>query len=396
MKALLLENIHPEATRILTEAGFEVENRSGALAEQELIDALDGVDFVGIRSRTYVTEKVLAARGSTLQAIGAFCIGTNQIDLAEAARHGVTVFNAPYSNTRSVVELAIGEIIMMARHLGDKSSMMHAGVWDKSAKGAHEVRGRTLGIVGYGNIGSQLSVVAEALGMRVMFYDVADKLALGNARKAESLDELLGECETITLHVDGRPSNANFFGAAEFAKMRPRSLFLNLCRGIVVDHHALVENLRSGHIAGAAIDVFPSEPKAPGEPFVSELQGLPNVVLTPHIGGSTQEAQTDIGRFVAGKLVDFHRYGATGMNVNLPQIVAPAQDGSRVLHLHRNVPGVMARLNQLFAEHGANIGSQQLSTKGDYGYSVTDISDVDTDLVQKLEQMPETIRARIL
>ena len=396
VKALLLENIHSEATRILTESGFEVENRPGGLNEDELIEALEGVDFLGIRSRTYVTEKVLQARGDTLQAIGAFCIGTNQIDLAEAAHRGVAVFNAPYSNTRSVVELAIGEIIMMARHLGDKSAMMHAGVWDKSAKGAHEVRGRTLGIVGYGNIGSQLSVVAEALGMRVVFYDVADKLALGNARKAESLDELLAECETITLHVDGRASNANFFGAAEFAKMRPRSLFLNLCRGIVVDHHALVENLKSGHIAGAAIDVFPSEPKLVGDPFVSELQGLPNVILTPHIGGSTQEAQTDIGRFVAGKLSDYAKFGSTGMSVNLPQIVSPALEGTRVLHLHRNVPGVMARLNQVFSEHGANIGSQQLSTKGEYGYSVTDVSNINEDLLDTLQALPETIRARVI
>ena len=221
------------------------------------------------------------------------------------------MFNAPFSNTRSVVELVIAEIISLARHLTDKNAGMHAGVWDKSAKGAHEVRGRTLGIVGYGNIGSQLSVVAESIGMRVLFYDVADKLALGNARRCDTLDELLAEAETVSLHVDGRPGNAGLFGAAEFAKMRPRSLFLNLCRGIVVDHEALREHLLSGHIAGAAVDVFAEEPKTPGDPFVSSLQGLPNVILTPHIGGSTEEAQDDIGRFVAGKLRDFAASGTT-------------------------------------------------------------------------------------
>ena len=277
------------------------------------------MQLLGIRSKTNVTASVLDA-SPELQAIGAFCIGTNQVDLTAAATLGIPVFNAPFSNTRSVVELVIAEIIALARHLTDKNARMHAGVWDKSAKGAHEVRGRTLGIVGYGNIGSQLSVVAEALGMRVYFYDVADKLALGNARRCETLDELLEVAETVSLHVDGRPGNAGLFGAEQFAMMRRRSLFLNLCRGFVVDHEALREHLLSGHIAGAALDVFADEPKSAGDPFSTSLQGLPNVILTPHIGGSTEEAQTDIGRFVAGKLRDYADSGHTTMSVNLPQV----------------------------------------------------------------------------
>ena len=285
------------------------------------------------------------------------------------------VFNAPFSNTRSVVELVIAEIIALARHLTDKNAAMHAGVWDKSAKGAHEVRGRTLGIVGYGNIGSQLSVVAESLGMRVYFYDVADKLALGNARRCDTLDELLEVSETVSLHVDGRPGNAGLFGAEQFAKMRPRSLFLNLCRGIVVDHDALREHLLSGHIAGAALDVFAEEPKAAGDPFVSSLQGLPNVILTPHIGGSTEEAQQDIGRFVAGKLRDFADSGNTTMSVNLPQVQTEAGwPAHRVLHVHHNVPGVLATVNGVLADSRVNIEGQVLSTRGELGYVITDVA----------------------
>ncbi|AQP44561.1 phosphoglycerate dehydrogenase [Tessaracoccus flavus] len=396
MKALLLENIHADAVKALEARGYEVETRAGALADQELIAALDGVDYLGIRSRTHVTREVLAA-APQLRAVGAFCIGTNQIDLEAATEAGVAVFNAPYSNTRSVVELAIAEIITMARRLADKNRDMHAGVWDKSAQGAHEVRGRTLGIVGYGNIGSQLSVMAEALGMRVLFYDVVDKLALGNARRVDSLDELLAEAETISLHVDGRASNTNLFGPAEFAKMRPRSLFLNLCRGSVVDIDALHDALVSGHVAGAAIDVFPSEPKAKDEPFVSKLQGLPNVILTPHVGGSTLEAQVDIGRFVAGKLADYESWGSTSMSVNLPEVTAGPLQEARIVHLHHNVPGVLARLNSALANHNMNIGSQTLATKGHYGYAVTDISGERYDgLLAELEALDETIRVRVL
>ena len=397
MKALLLENIHPEGIRLLTERGIEVETVRGALDEEELASRMAGVQLLGIRSKTNVTRRVLEAAPDLL-GVGAFCIGTNQIDLAAAAERGVAVFNAPFSNTRSVVELVVAEIISLARHLTDKNAAMHAGVWDKSAKGAHEVRGRTLGIVGYGNIGSQLSVVAEALGMKVYFYDVADKLALGNAQRCDSMDELLAVAETVSLHVDGRPGNAGLFGAERLAKMRPRSLFLNLCRGIVVDHEALREQLVSGHIAGAALDVFETEPKTAGDPFVSSLQGLPNVILTPHVGGSTEEAQSDIGRFVALKLGDYATGGATTMSVNLPQVIAAVEPGrSRILHVHRNVPGVLARVNTVLGDAGVNIEGQTLSTRGELGYVITDtVGPVRSDLAERLRDLPETVRLRVL
>ena len=396
MKALLLENIHPEAERLLRERGIEVSTAKGALDETELVDALVGVDLLGIRSKTNVTAKVLETAPHLL-AVGAFCIGTNQIDLVAAEEQGTAVFNAPFSNTRSVVELVIAEIISLARRLTDKNTGMHAGVWDKSAKGAHEVRGRTLGIVGYGNIGSQLSVVAESIGMRVLFYDVADKLALGNARRCETLDELLAEAETVSLHVDGRPGNAGLFGAAEFEKMRPRSLFLNLCRGIVVDHEALRERLLSGHIAGAAVDVFAEEPKIAGDPFVSSLRGLPNVILTPHIGGSTEEAQVDIGRFVAGKLRDFAGSGTSTMSVNMPQVQTEVGDRIRILHLHHNVPGVLATVNGVLGNAGVNIEGQVLSTRGDLGYVITDVGGpLSAAVTERLQGLPETVRLRVI
>jgi D-3-phosphoglycerate dehydrogenase len=288
------------------------------------------------------------ASAPDLLAVGAFCIGTNQIDLPASVRHGVAVFNAPFSNTRSVVELAVAEIISMARRLPDKNINMHNGVWDKSATGSHEVRGRTLGIVGYGNIGTQLSVIAEALGMRVYFYDIADKLAIGNARRCSTLDELLESVETVTLHVDGRSGNHGFFGEAEFARMRPRSLFLNLSRGFVVDHKALRRHIESGHIAGASIDVFPQEPKGRGDEFVSELRGLPNVI-------------------------------------------------HRLIHLHQNVPGVLAAINRVLAEHGVNVERQMLRTRDDLGYVVTDIgTSYSEEVLDELSAMDVTIRLRTI
>ena len=390
--ALLLENIHPVAVELLESAGYEVESRRGALDEADLAAALDGVDLLGIRSTTHVTADVLR-RTPSLAAVGAFCIGTNQIDLPAAAGAGVAVFNAPYSNTRSVVELAIAEIISLARRLVDRDRALHDGVWDKSAKGSHEIRGRTLGIVGYGNIGSQLSVIAEALGMRVIFYDLEDKLALGNAEACGSLDELLERAETVTLHVDGRAGNAGLFGAEQFARMRRRSLFLNLSRGFVVDHEALRDHVLSGHIAGAAVDVFPDEPKRQGDEFVSVLRGLPNVILTPHVGGSTQEAQHDIGRFVAGKLVDYARSGTTTLSVNLPTVALHGGSAARFALLHRNVPGVLARADALVGEHGLNVDGQVLATHGELGYAVTDVNaDLPPDLLAALEALPETVR----
>jgi len=373
-EVLLLENIHPAASEVFERNGHLVHTRSGSLDENDLIEALQGMSMVGIRSNTKITEKVLASAPDLL-AIGAFCIGTNQIDLDAAAQRGVAAFNAPYSNTRSVVELVIGEIIALARRLTEKTSRMHEGIWDKSAQGSHEVRGRTLGIVGYGNIGTQLSNLAESLGFRVIFFDTADRLAHGNARRVASLDQLLAEADVVSLHVDGRPGNAGLFGAAQFARMRPRSMFINASRGMVVDDVALREHILSGHIAGAALDVFPVEPKAQGEPFESALRGLPNVILTPHVGGSTQEAQEEIGFFVAGKLSKYLQTGSTELSVNLPGVAAPPlESGARIALLHHNVPGVLASLNQGLAAQQANITAQYLSTRGDQGYVVTDIS----------------------
>ncbi len=397
LRVLLLEQIHPDAVELLRSAGFEVTALDRALDEDELSEAIGNVQLLGIRSKTQVTERVLAA-APALISIGAFCIGTNQIDLAAATAHGVTVFNAPFSNTRSVVEMAIAELISLTRRLFEKNASMHAGVWDKSAAGAHEIRGRTLGIVGYGNIGTQLSVLAENLGMRVLFFDTADRLALGNARRSESLKELLHEADIVTLHVDGRPENKNIFGEAEFAAMRPGSLFLNLSRGFVVDYAALRTQVESGHIAGAAVDVFPVEPKGRGDEFVSELRGLSNVILTPHIGGSTEEAQYDIGQFVAHKFIDFVREGSTSLSVNLPSLGLPRRtDTLRLVHLHRNVPGVLARVNGILAEHAVNVEAQLLGTRGEVGYLVTDsISGTTQAIVDQIRAMPETIRLRVI
>ncbi|HTW01282.1 MAG TPA: phosphoglycerate dehydrogenase [Streptosporangiaceae bacterium] len=397
MKALLLENIHPDAVRLLDEAGLDVVEHRSALAEADLAAALPGVAVLGIRSKTRLSATVLAGAPDLL-AVGAFCIGTDQIDLPAASALGVAVFNAPYSNTRSVVELTLAEIIALTRRLTDKDRAMHAGKWDKSATGAHEVRGRTLGIVGYGNIGAQLSVVGEALGMRVVFYDTADKLALGNARRCVSLDELLEMSDVVSLHVDGRPSNSSLFGEKEFSRMRSGALFLNLCRGFVVDHEALRRHLLSGHLAGAAVDVFPEEPKSAGEEFVSELRGLPNVILTPHIGGSTEEAQADIGAFVGAKLTDFVAEGASSLSVNLPQLSLPPKAGAhRLAHIHHNVPGVMAETNSVLAEHGANIEAQMLGTRGDLGYALTDIAiDYPDKVVEQLRAMNPTVRLRVV
>ncbi len=396
-RALLLESIHPDAVEILESAGVEVDAEKGSLDEDELVARIGDYELVGLRSKTHITPQVLDA-ASKLVAIGAFCIGTNQIDLVGASERGLAVFNAPFSNTRSVVELAISEIIAMTRRLTEKNALMHDGVWDKSASGAHEVRGRTLGIIGYGNIGTQLSVLAESMGMSVVFYDTADRLAVGNARRCLSMKDVLVESDVVTLHVDGRPQNESFFGEDEFATMKPGSLFLNLSRGFVVDYASLRRHIESGHIAGAAVDVFPKEPKVRGGEFESELRGLPNVILTPHIGGSTEEAQEDIGRFVAGKLADFVQNGSTAMSVNVPQLQLPRADGTlRLVHLHRNVPGVLARVNSLLADHGVNVEGQMLGTRGEVGYVVTDSASGTTQaMVDEMRAMPETISLRVI
>jgi D-3-phosphoglycerate dehydrogenase len=395
VKVLLLENIHPVATEAFRRAGFEVEVRAGSLSEAELLDQLPGVSLLGIRSNTKVTPRLLEA-GKDLLAVGCFCIGTNQVDVADAADRGVAVFNAPFSNTRSVVELVVGEIVALARRLPEKTQRMHEGIWDKSAKGSHEVRGRTLGIVGYGNIGTQLSNVAEAIGLRVIFYDTADRLAHGNARRVGSLDELLAAADVVSIHVDGRPGNAGLFGADQFAMMKPGAVFINASRGMVVDEAALRDHILSGHLSGAAIDVFPAEPKAQGDPFDSPLRGLDNVILTPHVGGSTQEAQEEIGHFVANKLLGFVTTGGTALSVNLPEVVTPQPQGVfRTGYLHANVPGVLAGINRLLAEAGVNVVGQSLSTRDDHGYVVTDTDGVLTDAtLSALRQSPHTVWLR--
>jgi D-3-phosphoglycerate dehydrogenase len=394
MKALVLESIHQTAVEILEARGYEVDLRTGALSESELVEALPGVSLLGIRSNTTITERVLDAAGD-LEAIGCFCIGTNQVDLAAATKRGIGVFNAPYSNTRSVVELVIGEIIALARRLTEKTQRMHDGVWDKSARGSHEIRGRTLGIVGYGNIGTQLSNVAEAIGMSVVFYDAADRPAHGNARRMKSLEELLAVADVVTLHVDGRPGNAGFFGAAEFARMKPRAMFINASRGMVVDYTSLRDHLMTGHIAGAAIDVFPAEPKGQGDPFESVLRGLDNVILTPHVGGATEEAQAEIGWFVAGKLTAFALEGNTALSVNLPAVTTPALvAGHRAGFLYRNAPGVLAEFNALFAT-GDEVVAQRLATRDELGYVVTDAAaPLSAQAVEQLRSSEHCLWAR--
>jgi D-3-phosphoglycerate dehydrogenase len=397
LRALLLENIHPDAAQVLRAADIEVESEKRALTEDELIERLPGFHLLGIRSGTELRAPALLSAPDLL-AVGAFCIGTNQIDLAAAAAKGAAVFNAPFSNTRSVVELALAEIIALTRRLTDKNTLMHAGIWDKSALGSHEVRGRRLGIVGYGNIGTQLSVLAEGLGMGVWFYDTSDRLALGNARRCGSLDELLESVDVVSLHVDGRPGNHGFFGQEQFARMRPGSLFLNLSRGFVVDHHALRGHIESGHLAGAAVDVFAEEPRSREEPFQSDLRGLANVILTPHVGGSTEEAQQDIGNFVANKLRRYARTGGTALSVNLPNLELPERQPMwRLAHLHRNIPGVLAEANSIVARYSINVEGQILGTRGEVGYVLTDIgSEFPEELVKELEAMDATISLRTL
>ena len=397
IKVLLLENPDARAAELFRQEGYQVELVPGALDENELLARIEGVSILGIRSKTHVTERVLAA-ANRLIAIGAFCIGTNQIELPAAMRRGVAVFNAPFSNTRSVVELTLAELIVLARRIPEKNPKMHRGEWDKSAKGAFEVRGKTLGIIGYGNIGAQLSVVAEALGLKVIYYDIAEKLQLGNASKAASLEELLPLADIVTLHIDGRPENQDFFGAAQFALMKPGALFLNNARGHVVDVPALAAALRSGHLGGAAVDVFPEEPKTNADSFESELRGLPNVLLTPHIGGSTAEAQRNIAEFVPERIMQYINTGNTQQSVNFPNILLPAQQQAhRLIHIHANVPGVLARINNVLAQHHVNILGQYLKTNELVGYVITDIDKAyDQDVIQALREVEHTIKFRVL
>ncbi|PRX54451.1 phosphoglycerate dehydrogenase [Flagellimonas meridianipacifica] len=396
IKILLLENVHPDAFENLSEDGFSVELVKNSIPEDELIEKIKGVHVLGIRSKTQVTQKVLDAANKLL-VVGAFCIGTTQIDLEYAKKKGVVVFNAPYSNTRSVVELAIGQIIMLMRNVFTRSSEIHSGQWNKTALNSKEVRGKNLGIVGYGNIGKQLSVLAEAMGMRVYYYDVADRLALGNATKCSTLEELLSVSDVVTLHVDDNKANKNFIGEREINQMRDGAYLINLSRGFVVDIDALADALKEEKLSGAAVDVYPIEPRSNGE-FETPLKGLSNVILTPHVGGSTEEAQRDIADFVPNKIMDYINSGNTVDAVNFPNIRLPKQNNShRFLHIHRNVPGIMAKINEVLAKYEMNITGQYLSTDSEVGYVISDLDkDYNKEVVKALKNVENTIKFRVL
>ena len=398
LKILLLEGVHETAVEAFRRAGYEtVELRAGTVPEAELVELVADVHFLGIRSRTQLTEPVFAAAGR-LVAVGAFCIGTDQIDLDAAARRGVVVFNAPFSNTRSVAELVLAEAILLLRDVPAKSAAAHRGVWAKSVGRAREARGKTLGIVGYGSIGAQLSVLAEGLGMRVVFHDTAAKLSIGNAAPAASLADLLGQSDVVTLHVPETPETTGLIGADEIALMPRGSVLINASRGRVVDLAALAAALDAGHLAGAAVDVFPSEPRAAGDAFETPLQGLDCAILTPHVGGSTVEAQENIGTEVAEKLVRYSDNGSTVTSVNFPEVsLSPHAGHHRILHVHRNVPGVLAALNAVFSATGANVAAQTLQTRGEVGYVVTDVDTASSDeALAAVLRVPATIRARVL
>ena len=396
IKILLLENVHSDAFKKLSKDGFTVEIVSKSLSEDELIEKIKDVHVLGIRSKTNVTRRVIEA-AERLMVVSAFCIGTKQIDLEACKENGVVVFNAPYSNTRSVVELAIGEIIMLMRSVFQRSTEIHNGQWNKTAAGSREVRGKKLGIVGYGNIGKQLSILAEALGMDVCYYDVEDKLALGNATKIDELSELLAVSDVVTLHVDDNSSNKNFFGEKEISQMKDGAHLVNLSRGFVVNIEALVAALKSGKLAGAAVDVYPEEPRKNGE-FYTELKGLSNVILTPHVGGSTEEAQRDIADFVPSKIMAYINSGNTVDAVNFPNIRLPRQTKAhRFLHIHKNVPGVMAKINKVLAEYNLNIIGQYLSTDSSVGYVITDLDkEYNTAVLEELRKIDGTIKFRVL
>lgn len=393
---LLLENVHPVAVELMKAEGFTVETYPSALSEAELIQKIKNVSVLGIRSKTQVTAKVLE-HANKLMAVGAFCIGTNQIDLQAATKKGVAVFNAPFSNTRSVVELVVAEMIILMRKIVEKSNKMHQGVWDKSAAGSYEIRGKKLGLIGYGNIGAQLSVLAESMGMKVLYYDIEEKLSLGNATRCKTLKEVLEQADVVSLHIDGRSANKNLIGDREFGWMKKGVIFINLSRGHVVDIPALKVNIINEKVAGCAIDVFPEEPNNQEE-FISELRGLPNTLLTPHIGGSTVEAQENIGNFVPGKFMDYINTGSTSNSVNFPNLVLPTlENAHRLIHIHENVPGILAKINKVLADHNINIVGQYLKTNELIGYVITDIDkEYNKDVIKELRQIENTIKFRVL
>ncbi|WP_421976529.1 phosphoglycerate dehydrogenase [Roseivirga seohaensis] len=397
IKMLLLESVHPNALAKLKEEGFSVESYPAGLDEDELCEKIKGIHVLGLRSKTQVTAKVIR-EADKLMAIGAFCIGTNQIDTEAALEAGIPVFNAPFSNTRSVVELAIAEMISLMRGISEKNRDMHQGIWSKTAKNSFEIRGKKLGIIGYGSIGAQLSVLAENLGMDVYYYDLVEKLALGNATKCDTIEELLSIADVVSLHIDGRPENGNFFLREHFQMMKDGVIFLNLARGPVVDILALKEAILSGKVIGAGVDVFPEEPKSNNDPFTSELMGLPNTILTPHIGGSTLEAQENIADFVPRKIMDYINTGNTENSVNFPNItLPPLKDAHRLIHIHKNRPGVLAKINNTLAEFEANIVGQHLKTNETIGYVITDINkQYGKELSKAMKKIEHTIKFRML
>jgi D-3-phosphoglycerate dehydrogenase len=399
-KILLLEGIHESALANFKAAGFKnIETVKVALSEDELMKKLPDVDVLGIRSRSQITNRVLTSPAAKeLLVVGAFCIGTNQIDLKTATNLGIPVFNGPYSNTRSVAEMVLGEIIMLLRGVPEKNAQLHRSVWQKGSPHSYEVRGKKLGIIGYGNIGTQLGYLAEAIGMHVYFFDIVPKLPHGNVIPVQNLKKLLQECDIITLHVPETPDTRNMIGAQQFAMMKPGCIFINAARGSVVDLQALANAVKSGQIAGAGIDVFPEEPSCDGDKFCSPLQDLDNVILTPHIAGNTQEAQMHIGEEVSEKLISFVQFGSTTSSVNFPQVSLYGLPGRhRVLHIHKNIPGVMSAINSVFSEQHVNIAGQYLQTNQTIGYAVSDVeSEFNEVALTKLQGAPGTIRVRVI
>ncbi|MDG2424210.1 MAG: phosphoglycerate dehydrogenase [Phycisphaerales bacterium] len=395
---LLLENIHVESEPALQQAGIGIRREGGTLEDQSLVEAIGQSSMIGIRSRTRMTESVINA-ASNLEAIACFCIGTNQVDLDAAARKGIAVFNSPFCNTRSVAEMTIAEIIGLHRGLFDKNSAMHQGRWDKSAVDSHEVRGRTLGIVGYGHIGSQVSVLAEALGMRVIYHDIIPKMAMGNARAVDSLKKLLAESDVVTLHVPETAETRNLIDKAAIKRMKSGAMLINNSRGSIVDLDALAQGLEDGHVGGAAVDVYPSEPRSGKDQFQCVLSGRPSVILTPHIGGSTEEAQISIAREVSMKLAGFHERGTTTSSVNVPEVELPhrREGQDRILHFHHNVPGVLSTMHGILAEGQVNIHAEYLQSTGELSYVILDVDHLQDDTVlQRFAAMDETIRLRLL
>jgi len=397
IKVLLLEKVDKTAKKLFVKEGYSVETYEGSYNENELINKIENVSILGIRSKTTITPKIVAA-ANRLLCIGAFCIGSNQINLTECAKSGIIVFNAPYSNTRSVVEIVIGQIINLTRKIIIKSNQMHKGIWKKDSIGSYEIRNKTIGIIGYGNIGSQLSVLCEAIGLKVIYYDIIDKLSIGNAKKSESLEYLLKNSDIVTLHVDGRKENTNLISSKEFDLMKKGSILVNYSRGNVVNIDALRDNIKNNKLMGAAIDVFPKEPLNNKEKFFCDLIGLDNVILSPHIGGSTKEAQKNIGNYVPDKIIDYINTGNTSNSINFPQLSLPEQkDAHRLIHIHRNETGVMLKINKIISDYNINIKGQYLKTLNDIGYVITDIDrKYNNEVVNSLKEIAATIKLRVL